>query len=215
MYSFAFSAPQQAEKSLRFYKGCTSDSAEDEQRFAYELAKLKAYALEREDATDNEVRWRDYCTPEARRGLAIGVTMMSLNIFTGGLLMLNYAATIFKDSGSELDPNTSSIILIAVQLLGTNIASFLVDRIGRRALMIASTTGTGTGMCAMATFNFLHSRGVDLTEFNWVPVASLSVAVFMASMGLLPLVFVVVAEVLPPKVRADFEYGSLRVAHIF
>lgn len=176
------------------------------------MQKLNAYKRTQEDHEDNIVHWKDYCTPEARKGLLIGVIMMSMNIFTGSLLLLNYAAPIFKESGSDLDPNTSSIILISVQLAGTYIATFLVDRIGRRALLITSTIGTGTGTFIMATFNWLSYMQTDLSNFSWVPVASLSLAVFMASMGLMPLLFVVLAEVLPSKVCMEtVKYARERI----
>lgn len=132
--------------------------------------------------------------------MLIGIGMMSLNIFSGGLLLLNYAGNIFKESGSEIDPNISAIIMISVQLAGTCVASFMVDQFGRRALLISSTTGAAIGLALMGVFNFLITRGFDLASFNWVPVASLSFAVFMTSIGLMPIVFVIVAEVLPQKV---------------
>lgn len=137
--------------------------------------------------------------------MLIGFMLMSLNIFTGSMLMLSYAGTIFRDSGANIDPNTSAIVLIAVQLVGTYIASFLVDRLGRRVMMIASSVGTGTGMFLMATYSYLNHLDVDLSAVGWIPVASLSLAVFSASLGLMPLPFVMLAEVLPMKIR---ELGS-------
>lgn len=114
--------------------------------------------------------------------------------------MLNYASKIFKDSGSNLDSSVSSIILISVQIVATFIASLLVDKFGRRKLMFASTLGTAISLGIMGTFNFLSASGYDLQVFNWVPVASLSLSMFTASFGIYPLVFVVIAEVLPAKV---------------
>lgn len=126
---------------------------------------------------------------------------MCLNVFSGGLLMLNYASNIFKQSGSDFDPNTSAIVMITLQMLGTFVAVFLIDRVGRRILLIASTIGCGTGLTLMGTFIFLSHEGYDLSDLSWVPVASLSMAVFMAAIGLMPLIFVVLGEVLPSKVR--------------
>lgn len=129
--------------------------------------------------------------------------MMTLNVFSGCIVLLSYASTIFKSSGSTMHSPTSSLIMIAVLLCGTVVAVFLVDCVGRRLLMIASTAGTAVGMSAMATFMFVHARGCDVSHFHWVPVASASLAVFMASIGILPLVFVLIAEVLPIKIREN------------
>lgn len=114
--------------------------------------------------------------------------------------MLNYASNIFKESGSDMDPNTSAIIMILVQMLGTWATTFLIDRVGRRVLLMASTIGSGTGLALMGTFIFLSHQDLDLSDLSWIPVASLSLTVFMAAIGLLPLSFVVLGEVLPSKV---------------
>lgn len=193
---------QLAEKSLRFYSNCTDDTAEDRQRYAAELVKLQAYAKRHFDAaTSNRARCRDYCTPEARRGITITLAMITLYVFSGGIVLLTYASTIFTSSGSTVHSSTASLIMIAVLLCGTIVAAFLVDCVGRQALMIASTAGTALGMASMAAFVYLHSRGRDVTPFHWVPVASASMALFAASIGIMPLLFVVVAEVLPAAIR--------------
>lgn len=46
--------------------------------------------------------------------------------------MLNYTATIFKESGSNLTPNMSAIIVGAIQLLGSYMSTLLVERAGRK-----------------------------------------------------------------------------------
>lgn len=191
-----------AEKSLRFYAGCTSRAADStDQRFAAEWTKLETFVSHQQSITDTKVHFSDFCTPEAIRGMLIGSALMVLNIMSGALLLLNYASTIFSQSGSDMDPNTSAIIMITVQLAGTYVATFLIDRVGRRVLLMISCTGGATGLTIMGVFSYLSSLAVyDLSDYNWVPVASVSLAVFMTSIGLLPLVFVVLAEVLPNKV---------------
>lgn len=125
---------------------------------------------------------------------------MIFSQFSGNIILTNYAASLFKESGSQLDPHTSAIGMMSIQVFGAYIASVFVDKIGRRSLLMLSTMGTAIGMCSMATFNYLIHHGYDMTEFNWIPVTSLSVSVFMSNIGLIPLVFVIMAEVLPMKV---------------
>lgn len=192
-----------AEKSLRFYAGCTRRGiGNTEQRFADEMKKLEAFVSHQQSIADTKVHFSDFCTPAAVRGMLIGSALMVLNILSGTLLLLNYASSIFSNSGSDLDPNTSSIIMITVQLAGTYVATFLIDRVGRRVLLITSCLGSATGMTIMGVFSYLASLDMyDLSDLNWVPVASVSMALFSSSIGLMPLVFVVLAEVLPNKVN--------------
>lgn len=102
-----------------------------------------------------------------------------------------------------MDPSLSAIIMIIIQLLATATSSSLVDRIGRRILYILSSGGTALGMTAMGTYVYLSFMGADLSGFDWVPVTSLSFAVLSCNIGLIPLVFVVLLEVLPAKVLLE------------
>lgn len=140
-------------------------------------------------------------TPAARKGLLIGVCLMAINQFSGCFALINYSATIFKDSGSDINPNLSSIILASIQVLGTYVSTFLVDKVGRKILLVISCSSTSAGLSIMGLYSFLDKQGYDLQSFNWVPVASLSFVIFIASIGILPLPFVVLAEVLPQNVR--------------
>lgn len=126
--------------------------------------------------------------------------MVLLSIFCGSPVLLNYASILFRDSGSTLDPALSAIIMISIQLIATTTSSSLVDKIGRRILMILSSSGTAIGLAAMGTYVYFSFKGTDLSSFNWVPVTSLSFAVLSCNIGIIPLVFVILLEVLPPKV---------------
>ncbi len=142
-------------------------------------------------------------TREARIGLLKGFSLISLSIFCGSPVIMSYAGIIFKDSGSKLDPNLSSIIMISIKLIATIISTSLIDNIGRRILLIFSSIGTTIGLSLMGAYTYLSYNRYDLDGFDWVPVTCISFSVFMAHIGLVPLVFVVLMEVLPVKVRDD------------
>lgn len=119
--------------------------------------------------------------------------------------MINYTGTIFKESGSNIDPNTSSIIVAAIQVVGVYLSTMLVDRVGRKTLLIISSGGAAIALALLGTFSFLHEQEVDLVHFNWVPLVSFSFYVFISCIGILPLPFVILAEILPPKVNYRVE----------
>lgn len=140
---------------------------------------------------------------------------MAINQFSGCFVLINYSATIFRDSGSELNPNMSSIILAAVQILGTYVSTILVDRVGRKILLIVSAASTSGGLAIMGLYSYLDKHGWDMQDLDWVPVTSLSFVIFIASIGILPLPFVVLAEVLPQNVsqnsiKKDFSYHIMK-----
>lgn len=57
---------------------------------------------------------------------------MIIHDFCGAFTLVNYTAKIFVDSGSDLPPNESAIIVGVIQLIGTYVSTILVDRTGRK-----------------------------------------------------------------------------------
>ncbi|XP_055636852.1 facilitated trehalose transporter Tret1-like isoform X3 [Toxorhynchites rutilus septentrionalis] len=139
-------------------------------------------------------------SPAAIRGISVGIFLMFLNQFCGVFAILTYAVSIFSESGSKLDPGTSAIIMGAIQIFGT-VASFIfIDLAGRKILLVVSTLGTGLGLTSLGMFAWLVSHGSDLSNFDWIPIVSLSATVFMFCVGLCSIPFFVLPEMLPAKI---------------
>lgn len=120
---------------------------------------------------------------------------------TGHLAFTTYAAIIFKEAGAKsINPNISSISLAVLQLIGNFCTTALSDILGRKALLILSLLGSAIGMFTFAVYFYLRSVGFDVMAFEWIPVVSLSFAIFSASAGVVPLMFVNMVEHIPSKV---------------
>lgn len=99
-----------------------------------------------------------------------------------------------------MNPSTSSIIMIVIQVAATIVATSFVDNVGRRKLLILSSIGAAIGLAAFGWYNYVAATGGSLKCYDWVPVVSISFTVFSAYTGLMPLVFVIIMEVIPAKV---------------
>lgn len=119
--------------------------------------------------------------------------------------MLNYTASIFQESGSDLDPHISAIVIAAIQILGVYCSTNLVDRVGRKTLLTFSTCGAFVGLASLGTYSYLTTEvGMDLRQLNWVPLISFSTFLFISCFGIVPLPFIVLTEILPAKVHAKY-----------
>lgn len=141
------------------------------------------------------VKWK------AIKAILIGFSLTGINLFSGTFAMINYTASIFEASGSTLDPHISSIIVAVIQILGVYGSTLLVDRIGRKTLLIFSTSGAFVGLLSLGIYSYLNENGLDLTACNWIPLMSFSTFVFISCFGILPLPFIVLTEILPAEVR--------------
>lgn len=139
-------------------------------------------------------------TRAGRKAFMIGVALILMHEFCGVFTMLNYTATIFRESGSTISPQFSAIIVGLIQLLGTYVATFLVDRLGRKVLLIVSAIGSSLCLACLGAYSYANSIGIDVKPYSWVSIASFSGMMFLAACGLIPLMFVVIAEVMPEKV---------------
>jgi Sugar (and other) transporter len=109
--------------------------------------------------------------------------LKNTEIFTGAYALLSYASMVFDQAGSTLSPNTSSIIVGGIQIIGTLVSVCAVDRTGRKFLMITSALGCTIGLISFGTFDLLNAQKVDVSQFRWIPLASFSFVIFFANIG--------------------------------
>ncbi|XP_053697379.1 facilitated trehalose transporter Tret1-like [Sabethes cyaneus] len=192
-----------AENSLKYLRGYTS-SAEHESMLKEEMNKLMSQIAIRGKDSNNEssIKWADFAPFSTKKAIIIGMVLVTLNQFSGCFALINYTAQIFADAGSELDPNVAAIIVGAIQIAGSYASTLVVDRCRRKVLYIITAFGSAIGLSAMGVHAYLKVIGFDVSVISWVPVASLSFVIFIASVGMLPLTFVILSEILPHKLRS-------------
>lgn len=114
--------------------------------------------------------------------------------------LLNYAILVFQKSGTDISPTISSVMLFIAQIIGCLCTTGLADKLGRKILLIVSLFGSAIGLSTLALYLYLMENGVDIHLFTWIPVVSLSFAIFIGSAGIIPLASLCTIELLPFKV---------------
>lgn len=106
----------------------------------------------------------------------------------------------------EKDSLTISVATSITNILVTLVAIALVDRIGRRPILLAGSIGMAVSLGAMAlAFASATGTGSDITlPGAWGPVALVAANVFVISFGASwgPLVWVLLGEIFPARIRA-------------
>lgn len=83
---------------------------------------------------------------------------------------------------------------------GSLTTAFLVDKLGRKVLILVSLLGSACGLLTASFYHHVNQRGYDSSSYDWVPMIALSVTIFIASAGIEPLFYVCSVENLPAKV---------------
>jgi len=130
-----------------------------------------------------------------------GLVLLIANQFSGLFTMVNYMSDIFANSGSTMDPDTCTIIIGAVQILGTYVTTLLCDICGRKLLMLVSTGGVAISLTAFGFFT-KYAESHNIGEYSWIPLLLMSMDIFLGNIGLVGCFFVSLVEMFPVKVRS-------------
>ncbi|ABK05374.1 sugar transporter [Arthrobacter sp. FB24] len=137
----------------------------------------------------------------------IGITLSVLQQFVGINVIFYYSTTLWKAVGfQEKDSLTISVATSVTNILVTLVAIALVDRIGRRPILLAGSVGMAVSLGAMAlAFASATGSGEQISlPGAWGPVALVAANVFVVSFGASwgPLVWVLLGEIFPSRIRA-------------
>lgn len=105
---------------------------------------------------------------------------------------LFYLTTIFIESNIEVDPFLSTIILGVMQLVGVFIALTLVDRSGRKFLLILSFSFMIVGHIGIGSF--FHAKAFGVKFFEWLPLISLCIYFIGFSLGVGSVTYILLGE---------------------
>jgi sugar porter (SP) family MFS transporter len=135
----------------------------------------------------------------AAPALLVAVTLAVLQQFSGINAIIPYAPTIMERAGLTASHSLFSSVLIGLaNVAATLVAIRLVDRRGRRPLLLASAVGAGVALALLAlTF------GVSLSGAGqWLPLVFLLAYIAAFAIGLGPIFWLLIAEIFPPEARA-------------
>jgi SP family arabinose:H+ symporter-like MFS transporter len=141
-----------------------------------EAATTEAADIEqsiREDANKEKARVLDLFAPSLKYILWVGIAIGVLQQITGINAVYFYATSIFKQTGIGTDAAfTSGVWLSLTTVIFTIIAIFLIDRVGRRPLLLVGIGGIALSMllCAygfsQATYTLTEADAAKLTEID-------------------------------------------------
>ena len=157
------------------------------------------------DAHKEEGSFKELFMPAMRLVLTIGIVIAILQQITGINSVFFYAPMIFEQSGIGTDAAFMQAVLVGiVNLVATIVAIMLIDKLGRRPLLITGLVIIVTSMILLAYAFGSATIGADgeLTNMNptLILIGILSfVAGFGISLG--PVMWVLFSELFPNRIR--------------
>ncbi|KAJ3658706.1 hypothetical protein Zmor_010431 [Zophobas morio] len=181
----------------------------DEKRLTKSLLKLRNKTVEEihlemtsilevvvENETAAKAGVRDLCTNNTlRKSLLICLVIICLQQCGGIAAVLIYMPKIFEAAKTNLAPEICAIIVGVFQVFGTIVSSVVVDRLGRRILLLVSSVFTCLTLVTLGLYFRLNLS--DVVWLSWLPLFSLVVYIFTFNVGLGPVPWVVMSELFP------------------
>ncbi|KAK2576978.1 hypothetical protein KPH14_011942 [Odynerus spinipes] len=149
-----------------------------------ELLRLQVAAKEAATSTRSVGLWDLFRDRGTIKGVLISLGLFGGQQLCGIFAMISYTETIFRISGSSMSPNTAAITVGGIQVVGSYLSTSLMERTGRRPLLLVSCAGMCACHYVLGTFCYFQELGYDVSTFGWIPVVALSIFVITYCLGM-------------------------------
>lgn len=135
-----------------------------------------------------------------RKALAIVLGVNSCLHFSGAMTLVYFAHTIFEKAGNA-DADNMALIKATLQLVTSIGAAYVVDRLGKRPLLIASSIGAAVFMFVEAIYFHLLDAGHNVDGIWWIPLVGMILFNVSQSIGLAAVPLAYLGELFHPDVK--------------
>jgi SP family arabinose:H+ symporter-like MFS transporter len=130
-----------------------------------------------------------------RRPLLLGIMLAALQQVSGITPLFSFLPEIFRSAGAATgDAFQQSVAVSVINLLFTFVALWLIDRAGRKTLILAGTTLQFLSFAAVGWLYYVHGSGLAILIFVMSFVAGHALGNGVAC-------WVIISEIYPTKVR--------------
>ena len=158
------------------------------------------FAQIQQSAQQQKANWAELLGPVIRPAMIVGIGLAIAQKITGINTVIYYAPTIFKFAGLS----SASVAILAsvgvgvVNVILTVVAMQLIDRVGRRPLLLVSLASMSASLIVLGlAFKLPQLSG----SLGWIAVTSLMFYVGSFAVGLGPVFWLILSEIYPLRIR--------------
>ncbi|XP_033154860.1 facilitated trehalose transporter Tret1-2 homolog [Drosophila mauritiana] len=141
--------------------------------------------------------------PIVLKGLGIAVLLQVFQQWTGINAILFYSTSIFEDTGSGIRGSDATLIIGVTQVTSTLVAVAIIDKAGRRILLLISGILMAVSTALMGVyFQLKENDPASMDNFGWLPISSICIFIIFFSIGFGPVPWLVMAELFSEDVKS-------------
>ncbi|XP_049790301.1 facilitated trehalose transporter Tret1-like [Schistocerca nitens] len=184
---------EEAARSLRWFRATGHD-------VAGELKEMRLTIEAGQGGDRKRMTVAQFFKERASRYAFAAIVVLILNQqLNGSLVALNYVVEMLAAAGDSLSAEWSAVAVAALQFAATFLSSALVDRAGRRPLLLGSNAGIAACHAALGGYFYAQAAGLDVAAAWWLPVCATSLFLVLNAVGVGALLMVVVNEFFSPE----------------
>lgn len=145
-------------------------------------------------------RWADLLSPTVRPALVVGIGLAIFQQITGINTVIYYAPTIILTAGipSAAGAILATAVIGLVNVIMTIVAMWLIDRVGRRPLLLVGIAGMTV---CLGILGAAFRMQAETSTVAWVAVITLMAYVAFFAISLGPIFWLLIAEIYPLQIR--------------
>jgi sugar porter (SP) family MFS transporter len=147
------------------------------------------------DDVSEKVDFKVILNKKYRPMLIIGIVLAVFQQWCGINTVFNYAEEIFKAAGYGVSDTLFNIVITgSVNLVFTLVAMFTVDKWGRKKLMLFGSVGLAVTYILLGSAFYFQLKGIAVLSL-------VVIAIGIYAMSLAPIVWVILSEIFPNRIR--------------
>jgi SP family xylose:H+ symportor-like MFS transporter len=160
------------------------------------FAQTTVAAVQKSLTNQPNLSFKALLDPSVRPAVGVGIGLAIFQQLCGINVVFNYTSTIFETVGADLDRQLFETVAIGiVNLLFTLLAMRLVDKLGRKPLMLIGSFGLALLYVAIALLLKTGAAPGLLSIF-----VLLAISIYATSLA--PVTWVLISEIFPNRVRS-------------
>ncbi|KAJ9581438.1 hypothetical protein L9F63_023370 [Diploptera punctata] len=180
---------EEAAKSLMWLRGQNRKNVQEE---------INSIQASLEETLQNKSKLSDLIATRGNiKALYLSLGLVTFQQLSGINAVLFYSQDIFRASGSSISPAVATIIVGVVMFLASAVTPLVVDKLGRRLLLLVSA------IIVLGVYFKMSSDPSSVENIGWLPVVSLVIYIIVYSIGFGPLPWAVMGELFPTNVKSN------------
>ncbi|XP_057658617.1 facilitated trehalose transporter Tret1-like [Diorhabda carinulata] len=136
-----------------------------------------------------------------RKSFLLCLVLIASQDLSGFCAITYHLQTIFEISGTKLNPELATIVVGVALLLSSVTAPSLVDKVGRKPLIVVSCFGMFVALNLLAGFFYFHDKNINTKPMFWIPILSLMIYIIFFNVGICTVPWVLMSELFPNNLR--------------